>query len=140
MILEFYIDIEDGNIVQKRMVRKKFDQLKDGSYKISIQSGKRRTNKENRYYWGTVLQLVFDGLRDMGFEKIIDKEDAHLVCKSLFLKQDETRNGVRIEKAGSSKKLTTVEFEEYIQHITIWAGDYLNVVIPPPGHQMSIDY
>jgi len=140
MITEFYIDIENGNIVQKRLVRKKFDELKDGSYRIAIQSGKRRTTKENRYYWGVVIPLVFDGLRDMGFEKIIDKEDAHLVCKSLFLKQDETRNGVRIEKAGSSKKLTTVEFEEYIQHITIWAGDYLNVVIPPPGQQMSIDY
>ncbi len=140
MTNEFYINIANGEIVQKRLVRKKFNELKDGSYKIVIQSGKRRSNKENRYYWGVVIPLVFDGLRDLGFEKIIDKEDAHLVCKSLFLKQDETRNGVRIEKAGSSRKLTTVEFEEYVQHITIWAGDYLNVLIPAPGEQMNIDY
>lgn len=137
---EFYINIEHGQIVQKKLVRKRFDELKDGSYKVSIIRGKRRTIQENRYYWGVVIPLVFEGLRDAGFEKIIDKDDAHSVCKSLFLKEVEEHGEIRIEKAGSTKKLTTNQFEDYLQNITIWAYDYLNVVIPAPGTQMNIEY
>ncbi len=135
---EFYIDIENGEIVQKRLMRKKFT-LVDGSYKISIKPGKRRSNKSNAYYWGVVIPYVYEGLREAGFEKVIDNDDAHLVCKSLFLKQIEERNGIKIEKAGSSAKLTKKEFGEYIEAITIWAFDYLSVVIPAPNQQLDLD-
>ncbi len=137
---DFYINIEHGEIVQKRLVRKKFDELKDGSYKITITRGKRRTIQENRYYWGVVIPLVYEGLREAGFEKISDKEDAHSVCKSLFLKEIEQHGDIKIEKAGSTKKLTTAQFEEYIQHIVHWAYDYLSVVIPAPGQQLDFEY
>ena len=137
---EFFINIEHGQIVQKSLIRKRFDELAEGSYKISIVPGKRRSNKENRYYWGVVVPLVFDGLKGMGFEKIINKEDAHLVCKSLFLKVEETQGNVKIEKANSTSKLSTAEFEDYLQYITVWAFDYLNVIIPAPGQQLDIEY
>lgn len=138
---EFFVDVQNGNIVQMRVATKYFNKMKevDGSYKITIKRGKRRSNKQNRYYWGVVVAMVFQGLRDQGFDTIIEPEDAHLVCKSMFLKEVEEHNGIKIEKAGSSKKLTKKEFEEYVAHITLWAWDYLNIVIPAPGQQMDMD-
>lgn len=137
---EFYIDIEHGQIVQKRVMRKYFDELVDGSYKITIKKGKRRSNRANRYYWGVVINLVLEGLKDAGFDTVRDAEDAHEVCKALFLKQSEQHGDVKIERVGSSKKLTSVEFEEYIMHITTWAWDYLSVMIPAPGEQKDLEF
>lgn len=143
---EFYLDVEFGKIVQMRVARFHFDKMKltDGCYKVKITKGKRRSNKQNAYYWGVVIPFVFEGLRDAGFETVTNNDDAHLVCKSLFLKEKEEHkykgSVIKIEKAGSSKKLTTKEFEDYITNITVWAFDYLNVVIPAPGQQLDMDY
>lgn len=137
---EFYIDIQHGAIVQKRVMRKYFGELKDGSYKITIKQGKRRSNRANRYYWGVVINLVLEGLKDAGFDTIRNADDAHEVCKSLFLKETEEHKGIKIEKVRSSRKLTSKEFEEYITHITIWAFDYLNVIIPAPGEQKDLEF
>lgn len=141
-IADFYVDVENNTIVQMRVATKYFNIMKavPGSYRITIKRGKRRSNKSNAYYWAVVIEFVYNALKDAGFDAIRTKDDAHEVCKTLFLKTVEEHNGLKIEKVGSTKKLTTKEFEEYIQHICIWCYDYLSTVIPAPNSQAAIDY
>jgi len=84
------------------------------------------------------VPLVYQGLIDAGFDSVRNIEDAHEIMKSLFLKVTEEKNGLTITRVLSTTELKTVGYMEYLQHISIWAFDYLNVTIPEPNQQMTI--
>lgn len=112
--------------------------LPDGRYLVSIKSIKARSIPQNAYYWGVVVDLVYQGLRGAGFDAVRNKDDAHEILKSLFLKIKEEKHGIRIERTKSTTELTTVEMMEYFLHISTWAFDYLSITIPEPNQQMEL--
>lgn len=136
-----FIEIEATGIVQKTAIRNFFARLAKvpGRYAISAESAKKRSTQQNAYYFGCVIPLVFDGLRDIGFETVQTKEDAHEILKALFLKKEIPGPGgeMFVTVTDSTTKLSTVGFMEYLEKIAQWSAEYLNVVIPPPGMQTS---
>jgi hypothetical protein len=91
-------------------------QLSVGSVK------KQRTKRENRYYWGVVIRLLSEvtGYND---------DEMHDALRMLFLKDtDRTIPVIR-----STASLTTLEFENYLEKIRLWAGEKLNCYIPLPN-------
>lgn len=139
---EFFFHIKDGQITNPRVVRRYFDELVDGSYQCKIEKGKKRSNRQNSFYWACVLPLVKEGLQYNGFREVKDEEDAHMVMKSMFLKSKVINevSGDIIEIIKETKKLTTVEFMTYIEEITQWAAEYLTVTIPEPNSQTTFNY
>ena len=83
---------------------------------------KERSNQQNKYYWGVVISLLCEttGYFD---------EEMHDALKMMFLR-DDTR---KIPTLRSTANLTTVEFEEYLEKIRIWAVQELNCIIPLPN-------
>ena len=122
-----------------RGMKEYWDSLPDGSYTVEIKSSKHRSNDQNAYYWGVVVDTVYRGLKDAGFDAVRNKQDAHEVMKSLFLKQVEERDGIRIEKVRSTTELNTLEFAEYLMHIFTWGIDYLGITIPEPNQQLVFE-
>lgn len=82
---------------------------------------KKRSDNQNQYYWGVVLDLISE---DTGN----DPEDLHTTFKSMFLVD---RTG-KIPVVKSTTKLTTVEFNEYIDKVVLFASQELNLEIPEP--------
>lgn len=75
----------------------------------------------------------------MGWNEFEDNDDAHELLKHRFLKKIIPSNhGEAIEKIGSTTKLSTVEFNEYLEKIYAWASEYLNIYIPPPAGQNKL--
>lgn len=112
--------------------------LPDGSYLVTIESTKKRTNDQNQYYWGVVVPAVYNGLREAGFNEVKSRDDAHLVMKSLFLKQHiPGKDGEAFELIRSTTGLKTLEFSKYLMDIFQWASEYLGVVIPEPNEQLE---
>ncbi|HCJ67017.1 MAG TPA: hypothetical protein DHV62_06760 [Elusimicrobia bacterium] len=83
---------------------------------------KQRSNEENRYYWGVVIKILSEHI---GYTD----EEIHEALKLKFLK-DESRE---IPILRSTASLTTVEFEEYLEKIRMWAAQELNCIIPEPN-------
>jgi len=110
-----------------------------GKYLVSIKSTKGRSNDQNAYYWAVVVPLVYEGLRQAGFDSVRNKEDAHEIMKALFLKVTEEKADIKIEKVLSTTELTTIGFAEYLMNISTWAIDYLGVSIPEPNQQMEFE-
>lgn len=139
-MVEFICHINGGAITNPKIVRRSFDELADGSYWVKVIPKKGRSVNQNAYYWSCVLEIVYQGLRDIGYREVMDKEDAHEVCKDLFLKRklvnEETGEVMEIHR--STTKLSTVEFNEYIEQIAQWAAEYLNCVILPPNTQTQL--
>jgi hypothetical protein len=135
---DFILHIKDGSITNKPVVRKTFDELKDGKYLVKIDAFKKRTLNQNAYYHGVVVPMVKDGLREMGYNEIKTNEQAHDVLKELFLKKMITneKTGEQIPITGSTADLKTVEFNMFLEDVWQWASEYLNIVIPAPNEQL----
>ncbi len=138
MSKESVLHIEEGKIANKVHMRRLFDGLEDGIYLVTIKPRKRRSQKQNAYYHAVVCDMVREGLQEAGYGAVKDAEDAHEILKSLFLKTriiNEESGEVLVEMVQSTTKLTTTEFEEYLEKIRQWAAEYLGVYIPEPGKQ-----
>lgn len=83
---------------------------------------KPRSRKENRYYWGVVIILLCDvtGYSD---------EEMHEALKIKFLMD----NSRAIPTVKSTALLTTIEFENYLDKIRLWAAQELSCIIPSPN-------
>lgn len=133
---EFFINISNGHITNRKVVASQFD-LPDGSYLVTIRSKKNRSIPQNRYYWGAMLPMIKKGLNEAGYNEVKTINDAHEVVKGLFLKKYISNNeGTALEISGSTAELTTVEFNELIEKVQQWAAEFLGIEIPDPNEQI----
>lgn len=132
------LHIRNGEIANKSAVKKLFDQLQDGKYIIEINKHNKRSNPQNRYYWGLVVPMIKTGIKDMGTDLTI--EETHEFLKAKFncseLRNEETGEVEMIPR--STTILTKLAFSEYIQNIQMFASEFLNIVIPDPGQQVEM--
>lgn len=127
--------VEDGKLVLYN--RDSFlDHIKthDGrAVTISIERGGKRSNPQNRYLWSCVYKIISEYT---GYE--ID--EVHDICKSLFnekvldVTNRDTGEVESVRIGGSTAKLTTVEFMEYVEKIQRHFAE-MGVVIPDPNEE-----
>lgn len=107
---------------------------------VTVEKKKRkRTNPENRYYWGCVLPSLRHAMESKGF-LITSKEVVHELCKFKFLKGEilNVANGELITTIGSTQRLSTIAFEEYMEQIRAYAASEYDCIIPLPNEQIEI--
>tara|TARA_Y100000593_G_scaffold83824_1_gene158344 strand:+ start:38543 stop:38929 length:387 start_codon:yes stop_codon:yes gene_type:complete len=99
----------------------RFLETLEGLVEITIREVSSRTNHQNRYYWGPVMDTLINSGHFEGYFK----NDMHDALKGHF----------NIE---STKTLTTQSFQEYLNEITIWAATEYGIDIPPPSEDFFI--
>ena len=82
----------------------------------------KRSDVQNSYYWGVVIELLS---KELGY----DKDEIHEILKYKFLQS----NAMGMPYIKSTTKLSTGEFEEYLSKIKQWAAEFLHIVIPDPN-------
>ena len=92
---------------------------------LVVKKKKRRSLSQNSYYWLT-MKLIGE---DLGYFA----EEMHTVFAIMFLKKIINIGTHSIESYRSTTKLTTVEFEEYLQNIRIFASSELGIFVPLPN-------
>jgi hypothetical protein len=107
---------------------------------------KRRSNAQNRFYWGVVLATLLGGFRkkaaDLGERCAFrDKEHVHEAMKFRFLGVEVltlpgTKAGT-IEAPASTTRLTTVQFNAYWRAIAAWAALECGIYIPEPNERFA---
>lgn len=134
------VTLESGKITTMTPFVKMLWELKDGKYIIEIAAHNKRSNPQNRYYWGLVVPLIQQGIKDLGTE--ITKEECHEFLKARFNSQElvntETAECVNIPR--STTALNKEQFSEYIEKIQIFAAEFLSIEIPSPGMQTAFNY
>ena len=86
----------------------------------------RRSLNLNSYYWAVVVNLVS---QDTGY----DKEEAHEVLKSMFLRTRYQIKGIWVDGMKSTTKLSNQEMTEYIEEVKRFATSSLGLYIPDPN-------
>lgn len=138
-MIECILYKSSGKVKNIKVLASNLNLLPDGKYRVRVDSAKVRSSSQNAYYWSCVIDLVYEGLRTCGFDSVRNKNDAHEICKALFLKVIDEKNGIKIERVLSTRELTTIGFQEYLLNISVWAFDYLSISIPEPGQQLTIE-
>lgn len=114
---------------------------------------KRRSNPLNRYYFGVMVTMIVDGLKEMGAKVKLSEHDmwmfeiiqflnsdmAHDYLKNRFIdkvKVDED-TGELVKTEISTKDMTNIQFIEYYSPIYDWARDFLGIQIPLPNENFE---
>lgn len=134
------IRISSGEIENKKAVRVLFETLKDGRYLIEISGADKRSNPQNRYYFGLVVPLIQKGIKDLGTE--LTKDEVHEFLKARFNLSEvvNQETGEAISIPVSTTRLNKEQFGDYIDRIQAFASQFLNIYIPDPSEQMKLTY
>lgn len=118
----------DGKIkfYEQQLLSEHLKTLNDGEA-IFRPLRKNRSLNQNDYYWGVVLSLLEK-------ETGNDQDAIHEFIKDRFLSKRQVEfNGQEFVVSGSTRKLTTAEFEELMEKVRAWAQIDLNINIPLPN-------
>jgi hypothetical protein len=83
---------------------------------------KERSSNQNRYYWGVVIHIIAN---ELGYLP----EELHDTLKAKFLIDQSSK----LKIVRSTSNLDTVQFENYLSLIRVFASTDLNIFIPLPN-------
>ena len=124
----------EGKIVSGRpilddpdMFKKYCLSLEGNSVFVTVEKMKNiRSNAQNRYLWGVLYKLISDSL---GWEI----EDVHTFCKQEFNPKHIELKGEEWKVGGSTTKMSTIEFSEYVEKIQRFFAEHANLSLPDPN-------
>jgi hypothetical protein len=87
----------------------------------------KRSTEQNAFYWSVVIPPLAE---HCGYTH----DEMHEALKAKFLGQEDLSRGLL--RIGSTRKLSTAEFSDYLERVTVWAAGELGVVIAPPAREV----
>jgi hypothetical protein len=129
--------VENGKFMpnSKEYFKRAFESYEGKIIELSLKVWhKKRTNPQNSYYWGVVIELIKNYINDLGND--FDSDTIHELLRSLFLKttkeivNKESGEVKTIEYIQSTTKLSTIEFENYIESCKRYAAETFDLYIP----------
>ena len=136
-VLSIIGTVENGKFVpnSKEYFKRAFESYEGKIIELSLKVWhKKRTTPQNSYYWGVVIELIKNYINDLGND--FDSDTIHELLRSLFLKQTkeivnkESGEVKTIEFIQSTTKLSTVEFETYLESCKRYAAETFELYIP----------
>lgn len=131
----FFGTIENRKLImvdhEKESMRRWIATFKDKT-KVDVvirKHSSKRTNQQNRYYWGVVIPILADYF---GHD---NPEDMH---EDLKLKFNPVESKIEPGKiiGGTTTAMSTIDFmvsdDSYIERICRWAASDFGIYIPPP--------
>lgn len=150
MIRKFYTSIKGGKLVDNSGVFTRWlSARKDGECLITVATGvdatdPKRSSRQNRYYWGIVVDQYLQAMLDVG-DSTIEEVSRELHTETLadalhelllfrFAGREvvDHDTGEIIKLPARSSKMNTVEIGVYWDKIRADAHDKYGVDIPPP--------
>jgi len=143
MKYEIRTNVLNGNLKRNRNLILNALQTFEGSeIVITIQKAKkRRSNPQNSYYWGIVLNIVQQGLKDATGEFRSVENIHYNILLKMFAPENEIVNietGECITEKITSSEMTTTQFAEYIMEIQKWSAEFLGNSIPNPNEEITL--
>ncbi len=130
-------NVKNGKFVpnSKEYFKKAFESYEGKTIELSLKVWhKKRTNPQNSYYWGVVIELIKNYINHLGNN--FDSDTIHELLRSLFLKttkeivNKESGEVTIIEYIQSTTKLSTIEFETYLESCKRYAAETFYINIP----------
>lgn len=103
-------------------------------------SRKIRSNPQNKYYRGCVIPAIQMGLFETQGEWLTDDETHEFLKRNFNYKEIVSKSSDKVMKIGlTTTDLSTIEFEEYLDKCRQFSNEFLNIIIPLPNEQATIE-
>lgn len=134
------IQLRDGIIQNPAAMYKAYIKLKSGTWKAEFTKLSKRSLQQNKYYWKCVVWVIRHRLEQLGND--FDAETVHNWLKEKFNSVPVIgEGGEYLGQVGmSTTEMNKEDFGIYIDKITAWANDFLQITIPEAGSQMEVEY
>lgn len=141
-MVELFIHIESGEIVNRKGIRKAFGELADGKYLVKIDPFKKRSLPQNAYLHGVLIPAFRQGLNNVGYDEVDSDHKAKEVLKNIFLKTQIVNHetGEVLEYVRNTSDLTTTEMNDLFERVWKFCAENLGTVILSPGSQSAFSY
>jgi len=101
---------------------------------------KKRSNNQNRFYWGVLIPLMQSGAKDLWGEVwSIDKAHKHLSNKFVFHESINEKTGEISNTPKSTTELTTTGWEVYMTEIRIYLLEDFDINAPSPNEEIRLE-
>ena len=130
MATDLVVDFD--NEAERNLLWSKLRSLR-GKHRITVKQYRRkRSDRQNRFYWPAFVHPFGQFLRDQG--ELIDDDMAHEMLKLKFLGivVQDAKAG-KLECARSTTTLTTAEFNEYLDRCSHFLNTMFGIVTPEPA-------
>lgn len=136
------IHIREGKIQNPKILRRLFDDLKDGKYFIDAKNINKRSLNQNAYLHGVLIPEFRKALNLVGYDEVKTDEQAKLIMKSMFLKSYTVNHntGETIEFIKDTHELTTIEMMTLVDEVIKFCAENMSYQIPYPGEALKINY
>ena len=102
---------------------------------------KKRSNPQNAFYYGVIIPIVQNCLRDAGY--LMTNEATHDLIKLKFLKEVILTNeetGEIVERVKSTTELSTSQFMDFVAEIRAFTNEYFGTDIPEPNENLTLQF
>lgn len=135
---------ENGKVIAGRTtLAKALKQLSGLHLTVTLEKRKtKRSVEQNAYFHAVVIPMVSDGMYEAGWREAIDHGWTKNKLKEMFLKRTafNEKTGEGMEFIQDTSALTTSEFMDLIADVQKWGSEYLNIYIPDPNEQTTLNY
>jgi hypothetical protein len=141
MNYEIISEVKNGSLTRNRnLIKDAIATFEGKQIVIKIEkSKKKRSTQQNRFYYGVIIPIVQNCLKDAGH--IMTSESTHDLIKLKFLKEvlfvnEET--GEVIERIKSTTELSTSQFMDLLAEINNFTFEYFGVSLPSPNDDLTL--
>jgi hypothetical protein len=106
---------------------------------------KKRSNDQNRYYWGVIIDLFLRGYEEMNGERmhfeIVNKETGEILRLPLSIKEEQDKAHETLKavyEVKSTKELSTTDCEEYYSYCREYIKFCYNIDVPLPNSEYKM--
>ena len=141
MNYEIISEVKNGSLTRNRnLIKDAIETFEGKQIVIKIEKfKKKRSTQQNRFYYGIVIPIVQNCLKESGH--IMTNESTHDLIKLKFLKEtlfvNETTGEV-IERIKSTTELSTSQFMDLLAEINNFTFEYFGVNLPSPNDDLIL--
>lgn len=137
-------NVEKGVLKRNKTLIKQAIESFDGkTIVITIEKAKNtRSNQQNRFYWGVVIPIIQQGLKDATGEFRSAESIHYGILLPLFAPTNEivnTDTGQVLTEKISSSEMTTSQFMDFVVSVQQWAAEFLGVDVPNPNEEILLN-
>lgn len=141
MNYEIISEVKNGSLTRNRnLIKDAIATFEGKQIVIKIEKfKKKRSTQQNRFYFGIILPIVQNCLKEAGH--VMTNESTHDLIKLKFLKETLFVNedtGEVIERIKSTTELSTSQFMDLLAEINNFTFEYFGVSLPSPNDDLTL--
>lgn len=144
MKIQIQTSVDSGRFKRNRnLILKAINSYEGKNVLITFEKPKKsRSNNQNAYYWGIVLNIVQQGLLEATGELRSNNDIHYNILLPMFAPTNDITNldtGEIVSERMTSSNMSTTQFMEFILDIQKWGAEFLNIDIPNPNEQEMLN-